>query len=279
MFSGSGFAVAVMLALLALGPASRSDAFDSARPRIEPLGRHDTVTGKTLKISWQRLVTTDGKTCDRCGGTEDSIAAAGQQLAAALSPLGFRVVVEKKSLGNEYFRKNTIESNRIWISDRPIEELLNAAVSSSACCGPCGDNECRIMTVGGRVYETIPPYLIVRAGLKAAADLLTPTGSEANQGGWAGTLSGSPACCPGASSCCPPARVEKSVPPAPTTTMAQEKVGALKDSRTYNVLDLVSGGSVKTRIAYPEAGTPAFRNRETTGRESPSLRFFGDRLY
>jgi hypothetical protein len=44
----------------------------------------------------------------------------------------------------------------------------------SRCSGCCGDSDCRTTVVDGRVYETIPPELIVRAGLKMAANLIQP---------------------------------------------------------------------------------------------------------
>ena len=41
----------------------------------------------------------------------------------------------------------------------------------SSCCGVCGDNDCRTVSVNGSEYETIPSELIVKAGLTAALSM------------------------------------------------------------------------------------------------------------
>lgn len=129
---------------------------------------------KTLVIRWQRLVDDKGATCDRCGNTEHSIDEAQRLLTACLKPLGMRVQVSKTSLTAEQFTRDPSESNRIWVGDSPLEKILDAKTGDSPCCGSCGDSNCRTMVVDGRTYETIPSELIVRAGLRAAADLVEP---------------------------------------------------------------------------------------------------------
>ncbi|HRJ22541.1 MAG TPA: DUF2703 domain-containing protein [Thauera sp.] len=46
------------------------------------------ITMKILNILWRRLVTPEGETCERCGGTHDAIVRALPKLEQALRPLG-----------------------------------------------------------------------------------------------------------------------------------------------------------------------------------------------
>lgn len=129
---------------------------------------------KTLIIRWQRLVDDAGDTCGRCGGTERSIADAQRILTAALKPVGVGVRVIKTQLTAEQFDLDPSESNRIWVGDDPLETVLGASTGASACAGCCGDRPCRTTVVDGRSYDAIPVELIVRAGLRVAADLVQP---------------------------------------------------------------------------------------------------------
>ncbi len=160
---------------------------------------------KVLKITWQRLVDEKGRTCQRCGSTEKELQKALQSLKESLTPLGIKVISEKKSLDPATCAKDISQSNRIWVGERTLEEWLGAKVGKSTCgfcCAELGDEvECRTVEVQGQVYETIPANLIVRAGLLAAADLYTKSSAKS--------------CCPGQSSvktnvspCCPVSREE-----------------------------------------------------------------------
>lgn len=122
---------------------------------------------KTLTISWQRLLD-GGETCQRCGATETAVEAACRHLQEALGPWGVKVVLEKAALDPAAFARDPQQSNLIRINGRPLEDWLQAQTGQSQCCGPCGDNECRTLTVNGQVYEAIPTELIVQAGLLAA---------------------------------------------------------------------------------------------------------------
>lgn len=133
----------------------------------------------TLVIRWQRLVDNAGDTCDRCSGTERSIEQARRTLAASLKPLGLQVRVIKAQLTAEQFKLDPSESNRIWIGEETLETILGAKSGTSTCSGCCGDSPCRTTVVDGQSYETIPPELIVRAGLRVAANLVQPPGSSA----------------------------------------------------------------------------------------------------
>lgn len=158
------------------------------------------ASSKTLLIRWQRLVDTAGDTCDRCGGTEQSLNEARRLLASSLKPLGMQVRVIKTPLTAEQFKLDPSESNRIWIGEEPLEDILGAKTGASTCSGCCGDSPCRTMVVDGQSFETIPPNLIVRAGLRAAADLLHPAKPSTG-------------CCPSDSD--PPRQVDSALQPMP----------------------------------------------------------------
>jgi len=133
---------------------------------------------KLLRIVWQRLVDHDGKTCDRCGHTYESLQRAIAKLKDALAPLGLEPTLETKDIDEESFKVDPSLSNQIWIADHPLEEWLDAKVGESRCCSVCGDSECRTVQVGEAVFEAIPEELILKAVLVAAAQMLAPT-SEA----------------------------------------------------------------------------------------------------
>ena len=144
----------------------------------------DPAAGKTLVIRWVRLVDTGGSTCDRCGGTERSIDEAHRLLAASLEPLGIHVSLVKAQLSPERFKIEPSESNRIWIAEQPLETILGAKSAMSRCGGCCGDTDCRTTIVDGRAYETIPPELIVRAGLKVGADFFQTNPAATTEQFW-----------------------------------------------------------------------------------------------
>ncbi len=149
-----------------------------------------------LHVRWQRLVNEKGQTCGRCGSTEKATEDAVRKLRRSLKPINVDVVLQKTSISLAEFSKNPLSSNQIWIADKPIEEWLQATVGESQCSGACGDSACRTLTVDGKVYETIPAELIVRAGLLAGAQLSQST----SQNPWNPMAEWSPA-----ASCCPPA--------------------------------------------------------------------------
>jgi hypothetical protein len=155
--NGIGF---LLCSLLLAGCASRSS--NAAR----------TVEKQALRVRWQRLVDDKGQTCDRCGGTERATQQGVKTLSRCLKPAGIDVVWEKTALSPAEFAKNPLESNRIWIADKPIEEWLRAKAGKSQCSGACGQSECRTLTVDGTTYDTIPAELIVKAGLLAGATMV-----------------------------------------------------------------------------------------------------------
>jgi len=130
---------------------------------------------KSLPIIWQRLVSSDGKTCDRCNATYEEILRAVGKLKEVLRPLDIEPILEAREIDEESFKANPCESNRVWIAGKPMEEWLGARVGSSHCCSVCGESECRTVELSGTVFEAIPEKLLLRAALVAASQLLDPT--------------------------------------------------------------------------------------------------------
>ena len=138
---------------------------------------------KSLPIIWQRLVSFEGKTCDRCNATQQEMLRAVSKLKEALRPLGIEATLEIREIDEESFKANPSESNRIWIADRPIEEWLGASVGSSRCCSVCGESECRTVKVGAATYEAIPETLLLKAALVASSQLLDLSTEAASRQG------------------------------------------------------------------------------------------------
>ena len=130
---------------------------------------------KSLPIIWKRLVSSDGKTCDRCNATNQEMQRAFSKLKEALSPLGIKPTLETREINEKEFKGNPSESNRIWIAGRPMEEWLGASVGSSRCCSVCGESECRTVEVGGTTFEAIPEKLFLKAALVASSQMLDST--------------------------------------------------------------------------------------------------------
>ncbi len=128
---------------------------------------------KPLPILWQRLVSPEGKTCDRCSATYQEIQRAIATLTLSLRPLGIKPTLKIKEIDERTFKASPSESNRIWIAGRPMEDWLGASVGSSRCCSVCGTSECRTVEVEGTTFETIPEELFLKAALVASSHLLS----------------------------------------------------------------------------------------------------------
>ena len=127
---------------------------------------------QTLVIVWQRLLSLQGQTCDRCAATELALQQAVETLQQVLAPLQIQVELHRQAMTLEQFNQDPQASNRIWIADKPLEEWLGAGTGSSPCCSVCGDAQCRTLECGNQSYDAIPPQLIIKAGLLAAAQQL-----------------------------------------------------------------------------------------------------------
>ncbi len=126
---------------------------------------------KTLVIEWQRLLDENKKTCPRCGATEQEVEKAAATLNRELKPFEIRVALAKKAIKPEIFRRDVLQSNKIVIAGKTLEEWLGAETRQSLCCEVCGDAECRTVEYADQSHETIPSDLIVKAGLFAATQI------------------------------------------------------------------------------------------------------------
>lgn len=127
---------------------------------------------KPLEIIWQRVVNSEGKTCDRCSATHAEIQRAVAKLRESLRPLGIEPQLEIREIDELAFRAKPSESNRIWIAGKPMEEWLGASVGSSPCCSVCGTSPCRTVKIEGTTFETIPEKLFLKAALVASSRLV-----------------------------------------------------------------------------------------------------------
>lgn len=126
---------------------------------------------KTLAIEWQRLLDERLQTCPRCGTTEREVEKAVRELNRELAPVDITVTLVKKSIDAEAFKKDALQSNRILIAGKTLEEWLGAATGQSKCCDVCGDSDCRTIEYDGEAHEAIPSDMIVIAGITAAVSL------------------------------------------------------------------------------------------------------------
>lgn len=127
---------------------------------------------KNLPIVWYRLVKA-GETCIRCGQTHQELEKAVVKLKASLLPLDVEVTFETKELTEEEFKANPSKSNEVWVAGKPLEEWVGAQVGMTPCSSVCTGSSCRTLELGEKSYETIPEELFVKAGLKAASEMLT----------------------------------------------------------------------------------------------------------
>ena len=126
---------------------------------------------KKLVIEWQRLLDEQKQTCPRCGSTEQEAEKAVQELNQLLNQSEIVVNLVKKAIDPVSFKKDVLQSNKILIAGKTLEEWVGAKTGQSKCCETCGDAECRTVEYADETHEAIPADLIVRAGLVAAARL------------------------------------------------------------------------------------------------------------
>ena len=131
------------------------------------------VSGETsspadvVKLKWQVVIDKDGKTCTHCGATEESL----KKAMAMLEEEGVKAELEVVKKTVDDFSKSCSESNLVWVNGMPLNEVLNAEVGSAKCSGVCtthkADAMCRTLVLDGKSFETIPPELIMKAGVMA----------------------------------------------------------------------------------------------------------------
>jgi hypothetical protein len=145
--------------------------------QCSPSERGEVESTRFLKIKWERLIS-KGETCPRCGSTEEELRKAVLTLKKTFAPLGIKVVLDKEELSVTEFKKDPLESNRIWINNRLLEDWIDGRVGHSPCCDVCGPHDCRTVEIQGRIFDTIPAEIIVKAGLAAASQLISPRTGE-----------------------------------------------------------------------------------------------------
>lgn len=163
-----------------------------------------------LQIDWQRLVES-GETCPRCADTGAEVRRATQTLTTALEPVGITVRLNEATIALDQFETAPLESNRVLINGRTLEQWLGGQTGQSQCCDVCGPNDCRTVIVDGTAYEAIPADLIVQAGLLAAAGLLAENRSADNR--TVDTRTGSKCCTPPADAGAQPLTIAPLNPP------------------------------------------------------------------
>jgi len=126
---------------------------------------------KMLIIEWQRLLDERNKTCPRCDSTEQEVEKAVLSLKQTLKSAGIDVSLVKKAINPQRFKKDVLQSNKILIAGKTLEEWLGAGTGQSPCCEVCGDAECRTVEYADQTHETIPADLIVKAGLLATTQV------------------------------------------------------------------------------------------------------------
>jgi small redox-active disulfide protein 2 len=116
-----------------------------------------------LEIEWRHL-DKDGKTCDRCSDTGDSVRSAYQTLIRELQPKGWQVTLKETLLTDE----EITESNSVYLNGIAIEKLLPGTYKSENCCSSCGEilgapTMCRTLERNGQTFEAIPAAMILEA--------------------------------------------------------------------------------------------------------------------
>ena len=116
-----------------------------------------------LEIEWRHL-DKEGKTCDRCADTGETVREACEGLVGELGPAGWEVRLKETLLTDGEIG----DSNMILLNGTPMEELLPDARAAESCCSSCGDLLgvpvlCRTIERDGRTYEAIPAALIREA--------------------------------------------------------------------------------------------------------------------
>ena len=120
--------------------------------------RIEKESTSTLKIRWKRLIS-KGETCPRCGSTEEELRKAVSTLKKSFAPLGIKVILEKEELSVTEFKKDPLQSNRIWINNRLLEDWIEGRVGHSPCCDVCGPMIVELWRYKDRCTKQFQPRL------------------------------------------------------------------------------------------------------------------------
>ncbi|MFZ5569635.1 MAG: DUF2703 domain-containing protein [Thermodesulfobacteriota bacterium] len=118
---------------------------------------------KHLEIEWRHL-DKEGKTCDRCADTGETVRSAYAELVKELEPEGWSVTLKETLLTDQEIP----ESNSIYVNGIVIEALLPDTRRSENCCVPCGEilgapTMCRTLERNGQTFEAVPTAMILEA--------------------------------------------------------------------------------------------------------------------
>lgn len=123
---------------------------------------------KTHIIEWKRLVR-QGRTCDRCGDTGETLRKVVRELNAGCGAKRARFRLKTSRLP----ASRVAESNSILIDGRPLEQIVPGVTVTETECNSCGEltgrsMQCRAITVDGRTHDAVPAELISSAICRVA---------------------------------------------------------------------------------------------------------------
>ena len=119
---------------------------------------------KTLEIEWKHFEK-EGNTCIRCSDTGQALNKVAAELAEECRPYGWDIKFKETKLAE----KGISESNVILLNGKPIEKILQDSVAGESYCQSCceltgnSSTSCRTIEFDGKIYESIPSYLIRQA--------------------------------------------------------------------------------------------------------------------
>jgi len=122
---------------------------------------------KTLTIEWKHL-DKDGKTCDRCGDTGESLRDLVNRLKACCTRDTLKVRFREIKLTGKHIR----ESNAVKFNGTPIENLLPKARTRESHCASCsemvgGSVSCRTVESAGKSLASLPLSVLWKAAMSA----------------------------------------------------------------------------------------------------------------
>lgn len=134
---------------------------------MHPSGTKEHIM-KTHLIEWKR-VTGQGRTCERCDDTGNSLRELIHELNTGCSGQGRRFRLKTTRLP----KARLAESNSILIDGWPLEQIVPGVSVTQTDCPSCGDligtdAQCRALVTDGRTHEAVPAELIRKAVCQVA---------------------------------------------------------------------------------------------------------------
>jgi len=122
----------------------------------------------TLTIKWAEIVDEDGKPIEHCGVTNE-------QLQDAIKKLGeqnIAVKLDATRVTTKELGEKCHEANLMTINGQTLPTILGGEMVMADCPKPCGKHDhdkgqqCKLLKVGDKTYQTVPAEIIVMAGCK-----------------------------------------------------------------------------------------------------------------